>query len=224
MTGRQKFSLWFSQSLSDIAYSRELRGMVVIALLIVSAGFGYRWYAHTQEQRAYKVFTDCMREYEKALGNTATWSDVEQALTVGYEKHTRSSLAPYFLAYKADVLLKQSKHDQAIATLDAMVLQLPASSPVYDSYMTKRALVKMDSADEQIQKVGLEELTKLANDTTNTQRDMALYYLGLHYWSAQDVKQAQGIWQNLVALQSEQQESRSPWAALVKDKVSSLAA
>ena len=223
MTLRQKFSLWFSQSLSDIAYSRELKVIAIIALLICSAGFGYRWYAHSQEQRAYKVFTDCMREYEKALANTAIWSDVEQAFTLGYEKHARSSLAPYFLAYKADVLLKQNKNDEAIATFDAMAPQLPSTSPVYAPYMTKRALVKMDSVDATIQKAGLEELTTLANDTRNPQRDMALYYLGLYYWSSQDVKQAQGIWQNLVALQTEQQESRSPWASLVQDKLKQTA-
>lgn len=222
MTSRQKFSLWFS-SLADhgtaMVYARELWFVVGIALCIGAAGLGYRFYAQGYEQRAYKVFSDCMHEYEKAAANTAIWSDVEQAFTLGYQQYGRSSLAPYFLAYKADVLLKQNKHDEAIATFDAMALVLPTASPVYGPYMTKRALVKMDSADIHMQKAGLEELTTLANDTRNQQRDMALYYLGLHYWSAQDIKQAQGIWQNLVALQSEQPESRSPWAALVQDKI-----
>ncbi|MFI5333361.1 MAG: hypothetical protein ACHQVS_04665 [Candidatus Babeliales bacterium] len=227
MTSRQKLSLWLS-SISEhgtaIIYARELWFALGIALCIGAAGLGYRWYAHSQEQRAYKVFADCVREYEKAAENTALWSDVEQALTLGYQKHARSSLAPYFLAYKADVLLQQNKHDEAVATLDTMASVLPTSSPVYAPYMTKRALVKMDSVDTQIQKTGLEELTRLANDQQNAHRDRALYYLGLYYWTAQDVKQAQGIWENLIALDSKQDESRSPWAARVSDKMPSKTA
>jgi hypothetical protein len=222
MTLRQKLSLWFSTEygqFSIASYRRELSFIAGIALLIGFLGFGYRWHSKRQEQHAYRVLADCMREYEKAVANSATWSDVEHALNLGYARYARTQVAPYFLAYKADVLLKQQKHDEAVAIFDALAEELPTTSPLYAPYMIKRALVKMDSMDAQIQKNGLEELTKLANDTNNQHRDRALYYLGLHYWSLQDIKQAQGIWQNLIALDSAQSESQSPWAALVREKI-----
>lgn len=226
MTTRQKFSLWLfsvvgnsKSSTGGFKYTKELYAGLVIALVIGAAGSGYHWYSHVQEQRAHKILADCMHEYDKAVSGVQDWSSVEQAFTLGYEKHSGSSLAPYFLAYKADVLIKQNKKDEAVVIFDTMAEQLSVSSPLYNPYMTKRALVKMDMTDELTRKVGLQELTTLANDTTNSHRDMALYYLGLYYWAAQDIKQAQGIWTNLVALQTESKESRSPWAVLVETKL-----
>ncbi len=79
----------------------------------------------------------------------------------------------------------------------------------------------MDADESDIQKQGLDDLQRIANDTVRADRDMALYYLGLYYWSQEDVDKARTVWSELLPLVTA--EPASPWAQLAAQKIEQLA-
>lgn len=193
-------------------------------LLIVSFGgfWAYKSYLTNREQAAQKGFMDCIAIASRAEENTTLWPQAEQACAMAYETHASSHMAPYFLAYQAQALLKQGKLEPAGALLDK-ALQGLIGTQFYPLFKTRRALIRFDSADKNEQAKGLAELKELAFDAKNMQRDMALYYLGQYYWSIDDREQARKAWQELQAFGAGDKGKASPWAALVKANLEQLA-
>jgi predicted Zn-dependent protease len=199
-------------------------GAMITAALAVSY-WGYQLYAGNREKNAQKELAACMELYEKAAGagEMATlWPSVEMACKLGHERYSGSSLAPYFLSYQADALIKQNKMDEAITIMNEMVHALSPRSPLYHVYATKHALMQMDATDNAVRAAGLLALEKLAADTNNEQRDEALYYLGLYHWHNNDASQAKEAWQTLMSLPGSP-EYNSPWISLVTERLKLLA-
>jgi len=216
---------WFSLPLSYIKdpHNRRFLGMVVGGLVVLGGAlYGYSWYSTYKEKQAQQIFDDCFQEYEYAQAGHAQWARVEQLCKVGYQKHSSSHLAPYMLAMEGEALLKQNKKDEALAVFGTMMSVLPTSSPVYAYHATKYALVQIDTADENIHQKGVALLTTLAQDTTNSACDMALYYLGLYYWSVNNTESAKKEWLELMKLQEQGQGAPSPWAMLAQDKLRNI--
>jgi len=142
-------------------------------------------------------------------------------LGIGCEQHKSSALAPYFLVFYADALFKDGQKEEALEKLDRAVQTLPKGSPLLSLYKTKQALIHLD--DSWTQEAGLQELKALADDEGNSNRDMALYYLGLYYWTQDKVNDAQMIWQQLVDAFKHEKFGASPWAARAKTKLETIA-
>jgi len=209
----------------DFLQDTNWKPFAIVAGLVVcaTAGFyGYRWHAAQGEQAAQVVFADCMNQLAQAQEGTEPWSSVEQFFKMGYEQHSGSKLAPYFLAYQAEALIKQNKLAEAVVVMEKALDTMPKSSPVYGMYATKQALMNIDSNDAALAQKGLEQLQVLAQDTKNLGQDVALYNLGLYYWSKNDLKKAQEVWAGFAALQKEGKDT-SPWAALAEQKLEYLA-
>ena len=62
----------------------------------------------------------------------------------------------------------------------------------------------------------------LAQDKNNKNRDMAQFYLGLYYFSADNLADAKKVWLELVE-QSTDTKNSSPWAQEAEQKLASLA-
>lgn len=204
---------------------RALTIGAIVTLAITASLWGYSYYGAYRAKNAQKELASCIELYEKAASAGATaalWPSVEMACKLGYERHSGSSLAPYFLSYQADALIKQNKIDEAITVMGAMVSDLSKSSPLYSMYATKYALMQMDATDSAVRAAGLQTLAKLAEDTQNAQRDEALYYVGLYNWHNNDLAQAKEAWQKLVDIPAETQEKASPWASLVVERLKML--
>jgi len=208
--------------------------LAAIATLVLGGFFwGYRFYAGQQEQNAQKTLASCIKLYEEAAGANGTagsWSIVEASCKRGHEEYAKSALAPYFLSYQAEALIKQNKIDEAAAVMTQMVNSMSQSSPLYYLYATKLALVQMDAADSAMHAAGSKRLEELALDTKNKQRDEALYYVGLHYWHHNDTVKAKEAWQQLADLPkmsdvpAQGQEQVSPWMQLVAERLNVLSA
>ncbi|HSW73629.1 MAG TPA: hypothetical protein VLG71_00575 [Candidatus Limnocylindria bacterium] len=199
--------------------------LVIIAGCLVVLGlcwWGYSWYSAQKEKAAQQAFADCVQEYEQAQAGQVQWPKVEQLSKLSYDNHSGSNMAPYFLALQAEALLKQQKADEAIVVLDKVVSVMPSGSPVYALHATKRALVKLDRTEEAMHAAGLQELTTLAYDQNNNNRDMALYYLGLYHWIHNDLDKAKKEWFELLNLQKKEEGSPSPWAVLAQDKLRNI--
>lgn len=213
------------QESSYMKYARALFGIVVGVALLGSAYWGYFSYKTSQEKQAQKILSECIEQFERASypGSMGSlWPSVEMACQLGYEQHSSSSLAPYFLAYEADALLAQKKDNEAIAVMGNMMNLLSSDSPLYDMYATKYALMQLDAADEKTHVDGLNALQALGSKESNKQKDIALYYLGSYYESVNDIAAAKNTWEQLVAIESPDAEYASPWIAHVKERLNQL--
>ena len=218
----KKINSLLTDQYGNVKYSKPVYTVLLCALVGVSAYSAYGWYATHKEQAAQKVFAECIHEYQKALVDSKMWPNVDMVFKHGYKQHSASTLAPYFLAYRADALYQQDKKDEARELMNQMVQKIPASSPVYNVYRTKMALMNIDGDDADVKQSGFKELETLAHDAKNINRDEALYYLGMYHWSNNELAQAKTVWQELAAMQGADKQSRSPWASAVEEKLQQI--
>ncbi len=215
--------------------SKWQSGLVVfsVTILAISGGYGvYRYSSSLREQRAYKAFAESHDFFEQVLAKDSSanvgesmtlWGEVELAFKSGYAQNSRSSLAPYFLAFQAEALIHQGKLKDAIEVTDRMLGSLKKSSSLFSLYAVKRSLMKLDMPDEISKKEGLEELTNLANSEVNLNRDIALYYLGEYFWANNESKKARITWEYLQKMASVgKSPTPSPWFDLVKARLETI--
>jgi hypothetical protein len=201
------------------AQSRAL-GIVFSFLVVFGVTFfAYRLWSIRREQAAQYDFSALMTEYETvSQDENPEWDVLLNKFEKNYEKHSRSSLLPYYLSYKVRILLHQSKRDEALTVLDSMIADMPGS-PILSLYQMEKALIQLDSNDETAQNGGLDTLKKLAHDQHNTYRDSAQFYLGRYYWAIDEIDAARTVWQELVDEQRDEKLAPSPWVHHVKDKL-----
>ncbi len=137
---------------------------VVLGLLV---WFGYSFYTKRYEQAAYKELAESIEEYTKRFDSVVDvkgWSDVEKAFEVAANKHSKSTLYPYFLAYQANALVHQDKLEEAVVVLDKMLSSVKKDHGLYGMYAKKRALIKLDINDSSVQAQGRKELHELSKE------------------------------------------------------------
>ncbi len=201
------------------AQSKPLIFVAVFFVGMVTVWFGYKLWVVKRERAVQYEFSSLITEYETiSHDKNPEWDALLEKLNAAYEKNANSSLLPYYLGYKVRILLHQGKKEEAIATLNKMIADMPGS-PILALYQMEQALIQLDSADAAVQTAGLEALKKLANDTHNDLRDSAQYYLGRYYWANNDVDAARHVWQQLVDEQRDEKMSPSPWVGYVQDKL-----
>jgi len=195
---------------SDISNNVWLGVLAVIAL--GGAAYWYRSRTVEKEQVAQRVYAEAIDEYQRGIGGVETaWPNLERLVDASYERHASSTFGPYLLVLKAESLVWQNKHDEAIDVMKKAMHEISTSSPLYFVYKTKFALMMLDSTQEQIRQDGVTQLRALIQDKENTNSDMARFYLGSYYRSNGDTQAAQALLITLVESQTDQ-ESMSPWA------------
>jgi tetratricopeptide (TPR) repeat protein len=201
------------------AQAKPLIILCACIFLFGSGLFFYQLWSTMNEKAAQYDFSALMTEYETMLQDKdPEWSLLLDKIEKNIQKHARSSMLPYYTSYKVRILLHQNKKDEALVALDGLISDV-VGSPIRGLYEMERALIQLDSADENIQKTGLDALQKLAQDTHNMHRDTAQFYLGRYYWSMDDVDAARAIWQQLVDEQHDEKLAPSPWISYVQDKL-----
>jgi predicted negative regulator of RcsB-dependent stress response len=211
----------WTQVISDYARQRRnVRSLVVgasLVALLVAMIFGYRYYAGYYNQRAHSALASAIELYERAeRENTkALWSDADRALGQGYKEYSNSTLAPYFLAFQAEIARLQGRADDARALLERALSILSKTSPLYNAYALKLAMMKIDSGDAGLVNDGTSSITALASDAKNRDRDMALYYQGLLAFDSGDRAAAEKSWNVLI----EKYGAQSTWAQVAQAKL-----
>lgn len=201
------------------AQTKPLGIVFFCALGLAASSFAFVLWSAKRERAAQYDFSALMTEYETmSQDKDPEWDTLLKKFEKNYEKHSSSSLLPYYLSYKVRILLNQDKREEALATLDAMINATPESI-MLSLYQTERALIQLDSADESVQSTGLNALMSLAHDINNKNRDTAQFYLGRYYWAKNDITAAREIWQQLVDEQHDEKLSPSPWIGLAQDKL-----
>ncbi len=202
------------------AQSKPLIFVATFCVSMVVLFFAYKLWMTKRERAVQYDFSSLMTEYETVSHDkNPEWDALLAKFEKSYEKHAHSSLMPYYLGYKVRILLHQGKKDEALATLQTMIADMPGS-PLLAVYEMEQGLIQLDSADADAQAAGLKTLEKLAYDTQNQFRDSAQYYLGRYYWANNDMVAARNIWQKLVDEQHDEKMAPSPWISYVQDKLS----
>jgi len=188
--------------------------VVVFALVGVLAGawLGYSWYRRGKESAAYKDLSESIEAFAKLRGAQASeekWIDVSKGFSVGAQRHTSSSLYPYFLVYEADALLQAGKQLEALAFLKEALPLINKKNSLYYLYALKLALVRIDAGEEQ----GKEELATLARDAANPMRTMARYYQALLSESVGDTDETMRLFKEVGI------DGDSYWATLAQQKL-----
>lgn len=183
-----------------------------IMLSIVAAiGYGsYIWYVSSREAHAHRLLTSGLQEFEQALtqDNDHAWQSVAETFAAGYKRAASSNLAPIFLAFESEALLRQGKTEEARDRMHTVMKQLSPKSPFYYVYAIKSAMIDIDAEDTIIKDQGIKQLTALAQNMKNPQRDYALYQLGFYYFMNEQADKAKEYLTRLVR----EFATTSPWA------------
>lgn len=211
---------WYKKTVLMAASAQNIRYLLTIAAIAATGvllWYGYNWHFLKKQADAQYALMGCLQQFDRMeKEKNPDWSVLQKVCTKTFDEHARSNAAPYLLALEADILIRQNKKEEALDKMNKAVGALSTSSPVYYLYKTKTALMKLDN--ESFKEEGLKELESLANDIHNKNRDEALYYLGLYYWTAQESKKAQEIWKPLMDMAYEG-DGGSVFAARVQEKM-----
>lgn len=203
-------------------YQKEILGILLFIIAALGGVYYYRYSAKQREEKAHIALSETLHEFDKALRNQATWQDVSLAAYTGYRQHKNSSLAPYFLSLQAEADIHKGDLEEANKVMDAVLREIPTSSPLYYPLKLKYARMLIDSKDQNLSSNGLKELEKLAHDSAayNTVQDAALYYLGNYYAVHDEVNRAKEVWHMLVQRFTTKKPGEiSPWAELAQVKL-----
>lgn len=210
--------------LSRFAYGRQMLIGIVIGLIVLGSFFSYRWYQQYRNRAAQYDFGILLDAYTKEQENeNADFVVIAQKAQVGLQKHKRSALAPLFVTLQADALLSAKQKEEALRVMTDYEPKL-SHSLLAPLFLTKCAVMKMDSADEGERQKGIAQLQRLAHDMHNAFRDDALYHLFMYYWVHSDVQQARLIGQMFVDAYGQDMQAPSPWLVPVAERLDSLGA
>ncbi len=209
------------QKVSRVIYANDKNVMRVVALVafLVVLFFARKLWMINREQSAQYDFSALMTEFETVSHEKdPQWSSLLEKFETQYKKRSSSSLLPYYLGYKVQILLAQDKKEEALVALDKMITDL-SGSPLIALYEMERALIQLDVDDAKLNEIGLDTLKTLAQDKDNMHRDGAQYYLGRYYWANNQVADARAIWQQLVDEQRDEKMAPSPWVDQVQQQL-----
>jgi len=190
-------------------------GILILGCAALASGF--YWYRTYREQQAADTFVDAVTRqlaHARAQDTQQAWKDAQETFAYGFETYKYSRLAPYFLAYQSDILLKQGEHEAACHMLDQALSYLSRDNALYYAFAVKLALMQIDAADLETQATGETSLQELAKDDENPLQDMARYYHGLMYFNRQDREAAYQAWHTFV-----QDPDASAWASQADAKL-----
>lgn len=220
-----------------IAHRKEVAlGLALVVVSVGSVGI-YYWYKDFTARQAHKAYTQASAlqnarvltgdEIASVFETVFTseeekWNAVARAYETVYKHYNNSGIGVMAGAAQAHALVKLGKTDEAKKLLADVMVRIP-SIPLRSLYTLTYGRVLMDSSDEAEVSKGITLLSQLAATKDNAMHDTALYYLGLHYWYAGDMKLAQNYWKQLVMAYGEMGKNGSPWLAGVKEKLALLA-
>ncbi len=209
------------RNISTLVYTNSKQIAMALAFIVLLVGlfFAHKLWVINRERSAQYDFAALMTEFENvSREKDPQWSALLEKFETQYQKHANSSLLPYYLGYKVQILLAEDKKDEALSTLDKMITHL-SGSPIIAMYEMERALIQLDVDDVKLHEVGLDALKTLANDKSNMYRDSAQYYLGRYYWAHNQIADAREVWQQLVDEQRDEKMSPSPWVDQVQKQL-----
>ena len=98
------------------AQSKPLSLLAAFFVGLVALFFANKLWVVRRERAVQYDFSSLMTEYETlSQEKDPQWSELLEKFEKNYERHSNSSLLPYYLGYKVRILLNQDKKDEALA-------------------------------------------------------------------------------------------------------------
>lgn len=161
---------------------------LLTALILWIGWWGYGQYSQARDRRAQLAFVEQLERFEAMRINPdadpISWEALERGFARGYVDHSTSSLAPFFLAFQAEVLARRGSRDEALAMMDRAVAGMRKNTDVANLYAVKRAVMRLDSEHPEVSAQGKRDLLDLAQDSHNSSQGLAWYHL-LEYATVQ---------------------------------------
>lgn len=222
-----------------VDYAIEYKTYVIagtLALILASGGMiWYRWYAVNLAQQAHKTLVETLKVFEAPVqkappaseqrdaaqfySESEKWNHIAMLCADAYKQFSRTTLAPFFLAYQAESLLNVRQHEEALGLLK-QAHALLKNQPLRDFLSVKIALVAMDCPAQATQQEGFLELKRLAENSNHTAHECALYNLGLYFWNNKEFAQAKNYWQQMLVKYAQSDvRSGGVYTELVKSKL-----
>ena len=236
---KQKIKSYYNVFLSkskDKYVKESLIGFVIISLL--AGGFAMNsWYKHRQSAKAFAGLMEVAKSYEAALAldrkqrlitddkakKENPWEDTQVLLDAANSNSSGSALAPFFLLYKAQLVLEEENDlEKSIDLTRQAISYFSKDSIYYDMFNFKRIKMSLDSKDINTQKSALIELITVSQNPKNYCFEEALYVLGVYYIHNNDSTKSIESWKRLVENQSKTALIESPWVKQAQEKLKAL--
>jgi hypothetical protein len=177
-------------------------GTFVVAVFI---WWGYSSYRESVNERAQQSLAIQLEAFERTRddqnANAQAWAVIANMFERSYKEHASSDLAPFFMVFQAEALLRSGDRPQAIVLLDTAVRAMGKKAPLYWLYATKLGVVRLDSDQNDVHEQGKKDLMALAENGRNPHRGLAWYYLWHHAWVFHDTQMADLAMTKLQAFQ-----------------------
>jgi tetratricopeptide (TPR) repeat protein len=219
------------------------RILAIIGLIAAISGgmLGYLYYKRMRAERAYTALTEALEYFDAPVkkaddakdddfnflnkkeftSEAEKWTKVDSVFKSGYEANEGSGIAPFFLAYRAEALVKLNNLPKAIEIMRIALSRMP-NHKVKSYYEVKLALMLIDARSAAAVEEGVKILKKLSRDDKNIAHDTALYFLGEYFWYEKKFNEAKNYWNQLL-LEYEKEVTQdkypSPWVGPAKEKL-----
>lgn len=215
----------------SIRYLREILLALFIAITVASGYFLHKMYVQNREQQAFVALSEVVDSFMQSqyqvqnLDKTTdrekivqAWSDTDILLDALYKEHVNSYLAPFFLAFKADIILQRDGNvDAALEILDSALGEMSKNSPVGSLYVVKRIKMGLDSKQAEVRAQSLQQLIDLTHDEKSYAYQQALYLLAQYYFSIAEKDKAKALLNQLVQRADANALIKSAWVLMVEE-------
>jgi len=225
----EKTSLNSLQKATNWVVLNYKKVIIISGVVFLVGGFflTYKFYRDSLEQSAHASFVSCVNVLDAKGQVDGTpfrseqekWTKVAEVFEEGYKKNKSASIAPMFLAFKAEALINLGKINESIELLKKVV-SLLSEGALKDSYILKLALLQIDSGNEALLSDGILKLVMLSEKDKSPVNDIALFRLGEYYLIKQDIVAAKKYLNILVLNYGNKKENTSIWAKKGLEKLS----
>lgn len=214
--------------------------LAIIGLVTALSGgvLGYLYYKKMRAEAAYTTLTEALEYFDAPVkkdidskdddfnflnkkeftSDTEKWKKVDAVFKAGYESHRGSGVAPFFLVYRSEALIKQNNLPEAIEVMRVALSSMP-NHKVKSYYRVKLALMLIDARSATAVEEGTKILKEISRDEKSIAHDKALYFLGEYFWYEKKFNEAKNYWNQLLLGYEKQDKHPSPWVEQAKEKL-----
>ncbi|OGB86133.1 hypothetical protein A3J41_00500 [candidate division TM6 bacterium RIFCSPHIGHO2_12_FULL_38_8] len=216
----------------SIKYLKETLIGTLLAICLIGGYFLNKFYVQSREQQAFVALSEVVDSFMHSQRTAQSmeqkdkekieqaWQDTQILLDALYKDNSSSYLAPYFLVFKAQVILERDHNvDAAIQVLDDALKSISSTTEIGSLFHLKRIKMGFDSKNLETREKAFKDLLAMTQDCAAYGYQEALYTLGLYLISKGDAAGSQAAFKQLVDNADAKALIKSPWVILAQEKL-----
>ncbi len=216
-----------------LAHVKQVLIVAAGILILIGLAIGYGYYRARRQEKAHKSFIQALKYFdakvgveEDFLGETKSfkteekkWEQTAKIFKKEYGKNRSAGIAPIFLAYQSEALVRLGKLDKAIEVLKKSLNLMEKDAALYSYYKVKLTLMQIDTGSKSLIDQAIASLKSMALEQNKPAHDMALYRLGEYFWYQKNYPEAKNYWNQLIIKYGKKSKHPSLWAQKAKEKL-----